>query len=142
MRVVRSLTFAASLVATGLAASGPGLGVRVTPPVGSANTTFTVSFRVPQSTGSHSGVRRYDQLTGSTAAGGGCIATFSVRAPDAGAGTRVAVTLDPRLLGGSWCRGTYAGRIDELQSPICSAGHACPMYVLLRPLGRFSLRID
>jgi len=132
----------ASMLAGAIAIGQPALHVRVTPPLGGANTTFNVSFRVPESTGTVSGAHRYDELTGSASAPGGCIANFSVRARNATAGTRVSVTLNPRTLGGRWCPGTYAGRVEQLQTPVCSPGQACPMYIVLTPLARFTLHVE
>lgn len=140
--MVAAATIVASLLAGAISLGQPALHVRVTPPLGASNTTFKVSFRVPASTGTISGAHRYDELTGSATTAGGCIASFSVRAPNAHAGTRISVTLDPHALGGHWCAGTYAGRIEQLQTPICPHGKVCPLYVLLTPLARFTLHVD
>jgi hypothetical protein len=117
--------------------------VRVTPSVGSTSTAFTLGFRAPDRTGLYGSTQRHDLVTGSAAAAShGCLIRFAVRAPDARAGARVRVVLAPRSLGGSWCPGTYRGRIEELQTPVCRRGEACPAYVVLRGvLGRFSLQV-
>lgn len=136
------MTVVASLLAGVISLGQPALHVRVTPPFGGSDTTFKVSFRVPESTGTIDGAHRYDELTGSASTPGGCVASFSVRAPNAPAGTRVSVTLNPRTLGGRWCPGTYAGRVEQLQTPVCSPGQACPMYIVLTPLARFTLHVE
>ncbi len=140
--MVAAPTVVASLLAGAISLGQPALHVRVTPPLGGSNTTFKVSFRVPARTGTINGAHRYDELTGSASTSGGCIASFSVRAPNAPAGTRVSVTLDPRALGGRWCPGTYAGRVEQLQTPVCPHGEACPLYIVLTPLARFTLHVE
>ncbi len=130
------------MLAGAISLGQPALHVRVTPPLGGGATTFKVSFRVPASTGTISGAHRYDELTGTASAAGGCIASFTVRAPDAPVGTRVSVTLDPHALGGRWCAGTYAGRVEQLQTPVCPHGEACPLYIVLTPLARFTLHVE
>jgi hypothetical protein len=103
---------------------------------------FAVSFRTPDRTGRHGTVQFHDLLTGSVPQGLGCVTSFSVRAPDAKAGARLRVVLDPRRLGTRWCEGTYRGRIAELQTPVCSRGELCPSYVLVRrQLGPFTFRV-
>jgi hypothetical protein len=117
--------------------------VRVTPAAGSPQTTFVLGFRAPERTGSYGAIQRHDMLTAvAQTPARGCIATVAVRVPDARAGARVRVWLAPARLGGRWCTGTYRGRIEELQSPACARGKACPAFVLLRGVvGRFSLSV-
>jgi hypothetical protein len=115
----------------------------VTPSGGTPETAFTVSFHALHRTGNQGGVTRHDELTGTVAvAGQRCVGSFGVRAPDAAAGARVRVVLLPRTPRGSaWCVGTFHGRVDELQAPLCGAGLACPQYVIVRPIGRFSFTV-
>jgi hypothetical protein len=117
--------------------------VRATPSLGSSDATFTLSFRLPERTGTYGSVRRYDLVVGSASApAAGCLSGFSVRVPDAQAGTRVRVALDPHRLAGRWCPGTYRGKIEELQRPACRRGEMCPAYVILRrAFGHFSLQV-
>lgn len=117
--------------------------VRVTPSDGSPRTAFTVSFHAPHRTGALGSIQRHDELTGTIAQPAhGCIASFSVRAPDAGAGAQVRVVLLPGARSGSaWCLGTFRGRVDELQAALCRRGQACPQYVIARAIGRFSFTV-
>jgi hypothetical protein len=115
--------------------------VTVLPSVGSTHTAFTASFRTSVRTGSGPSTERYDLLTvTATAPAQDCLAGFSVRAPNAPAGARVRVTLDPRRR--SWCVGSYHGSVLELQRPNCTRGQACPQHVIVRrELGRVSLHV-
>jgi hypothetical protein len=117
--------------------------VAVTPATGSPKTTFVLSFRAPERTGLYGSSQRHDVLTASASASArGCITSLDIHVRDAGAGTQVRVTLAPRRLGGSWCSGTYHGRIEEVQTAVCPSGGLCPTYVLLRGVvGRFALNI-
>jgi hypothetical protein len=120
-----------------------GAQVRVTPPTGSPNTTFVLSFRAPERTGVYGASQRHDSLTASPPGSArGCITTLDVGVPDARAGALVRVRLAPRRLGGRWCAGTYHGQIEEVQTAVCRRGEVCPAYVLLRGVvGRFALRV-
>jgi hypothetical protein len=52
------------------------------------------------------------------------------------------VTLNPNVLGGQWCTGTYAGKVSLVQTAVCPKGLACPTYVLMRgTVTRFSLLV-
>jgi hypothetical protein len=115
--------------------------VRVSPATGSPQTTFALGFRAPERTGRFRSIQRHDTLTAAAQTPAhGCIATVAVRVPDARAGAQVRVSLVPGRLGGHWCTGSYHGRIEELQTPVCPRGKACPAFILLRGVvGRFSL---
>jgi hypothetical protein len=131
-------------IAPALGAAGVHRGrIHVTPTMGSARTVFLLSFTVPQRTGLYGSSQRHDVLTASAQVGSsGCVKTIDVKVPDARAGARVRVALDPRKLGGQWCQGTYRGQIQELQSAVCPRGALCPTYVLVRgTVGRFSLHV-
>jgi hypothetical protein len=85
--------------------------VRVSPSSGSPSTVFVLTFRVPERTGRHGAIQRHDLVSASAARGSkGCIESINVRVPDAPAGARVRVSLDPGRLGGRWCAGSYDGR--------------------------------
>jgi hypothetical protein len=117
--------------------------VRATPASGSPQTTFVLGFRAPERTGGYGSTQRHDTLTAAAQTPTpGCIATVRVRVPDARAGAQVRVPLAPGRLGGRWCEGIYRGRIEELQTPVCARGVACPALILLRGVvGRFSLSV-
>ena len=129
---------AASAVAFALVQSGPA--VRVTPAVGTPRTAFTISFRTAQGTGPQGSVQRRDEISATVAVPAhGCVGSVSVRAQAAAAGTLLHVVALPHP--GRWCLGTFRGQVNELQTPLCGAGQACPQYVLLHPIGRFSFTV-
>ena len=132
---------AATLLFAGVgAAAGPLVPAQVAPLVGVPGTAFVVSFVSPVRTGVVGSVRlRYLLTAASISAGADCLAQISAPVPDS-RGRRVRTVLDPKLLGGQWCTGTYAGRVALLQTAVCPHGVACPTYVLNRgTITRFSL---
>src|SRR5579862_1291330 len=138
--VAGALAAAAALALAGAAAAS--VAVRVRPAAGVATTTFTVSFRTPDRTGAHGSLARHDVvMAGVAGAPAGCVASVSVRAPDGAAGARVGVALAPGA-GRRWCPGRWSGRIEELETPICRRGMACPQFIILRGvIGRFALSV-
>jgi hypothetical protein len=151
--VVRGVVVACVVLASALLAAGTwavaGVGLRrvpvvVTPSAGLPATTFVLSFRAPERTGLYGSSQRHDLVVASaSAAQGACVATLSVRAPDAHAGARIRVLLIPGRLGNPWCIGRYSGRIEEIQTAVCPHGTACPTYVLLRGIvGRFVFHVS
>lgn len=111
--------------------------------MGGSATIFVVSFSAPARTGVVGSIRLRDLLTAApVSAGARCIGQINVPAPDARRGQRVRVRLTPKTLGGSWCAGTYHGKVVELQSAVCPRGTACPAYVrLVATVGHFSLTV-
>jgi hypothetical protein len=144
MRLIVGTAAAAALAAAALAhAAPPAARVAVSPSTGAPATTFEVGFRAPSATGVAGSVQRHDVVAGSVAGGRrGCVASFSVRAPDAPTGEMVRTALAPARLGGRWCAGRWSGTVTELQTPVCRAGQACPqIIVLLGVVGRFSFAV-
>jgi hypothetical protein len=124
-------------------ASVPREGVHVSPSFGSPSTVFVLSLHTRQGTGRIGSLQRYDLVTASAPKSStGCLTSIAVRARNVRSGTRLRVSLDPRKLGGSWCPGTYHGRIEELQTAVCPHGNLCPADVVTRGiLGRFTLHV-
>jgi len=139
-----ALAAAAALVATAWAAAAvPTVAVGVSPPSGLPSTTFTISFRTPDRTGLHGALARHDELMGAVARhGSGCVSGFDIRAPDGAAGALIRVALGPRRIGGRWCTGRWSGRIEELETPVCAPGSACPQFIILRGvIGHFTITV-
>jgi len=136
---------AGAVAATAAAGATPSARIYVAPAAGGPQTVFVVRFRAPQRTGIVGAMRRFDQLSAAAPAGApkhGCLPVIDVSLPAAGSGAGVRAHLDPRKLGGKWCVGTYHGQVEELESPVCSTGMACPAFIaLLGTLGRFTLHV-
>jgi hypothetical protein len=136
-------------VATAIAAAPAALGgiapssVRVTvkPSSGVGHTRFALSFRAPDQTGTtRAGIRHY-QLSAGGRSGTRCGSSVSAIVPDSRKGQRVRVTLAPPGPFRVWCKGRYAGTLEESYRPVCPEGKLCPMYVAMSVVGRFAFRV-
>jgi len=142
-----ALTAAAALVAAAIthaaAPAVPTAAIHVRPSTGAPTTTFVVSFRVSQRTGTVGDVVRHDVVSGEAGSvHGGCLSTFQLPAPDAAAGTLEKVALSPARLGGELCPGRVRGRVFETRQAACRRGQACPLViVVLGTVGRFSFTV-
>ena len=125
------------------AAAVPTVTVRVSPPTGLPSTTFAISFHTPDRTGRHGALARHDELMVAIARhGSGCVSSFDARAPDGAAGALIRVVLGTARIRGRWCTGRWTGRIEELETPVCKEGQACPQFIILRGvIGRFMLTV-
>jgi hypothetical protein len=107
------------------------------------DTTFVVSFVAPARTGDFGRIRLRNVLTArAPSSPTGCLAHVRATLPASLRGARVSVRLDPKRLGGSWCTGTYPGKVFTLQSVLCRRGQVCPDHPLVRTtVGQFSLHV-
>ncbi len=138
------LAAAALLVASAWAAAAvPTVAVRVSPAAGVPSTTFTISFHTPDRTGRHGALDRHDELMTAVAHhGSGCVSSFDASAPVGAAGTLIRVVVGPARIGGHWCTGNWSGRIEELETPVCKQGQACPQFIILRGvIGHFAFTV-
>ena len=144
-RLVVSALAAAMVLGAGAwaAAAVPTVPVRVNPPTGLPSTTFTISFHTPDRTGRHGALARHDELMVAIARhSSGCVSSFDASAPDGAAGALIRVVLGPARIRGHWCTGRWTGRIEELETPVCKEGQACPQFIILRGvIGRFTLTV-
>jgi hypothetical protein len=101
----------------------------IAPPKGGRSTRFAFSFTAPDAAGKRGQSELGYQLGIRGPGQTGCLAARTAPVPDAQAGQRVTVTLDPAALGGLWCQGVYTARVTELQTPVCSAGEMCPQFI-------------
>jgi hypothetical protein len=116
--------------------------VTVTPTVGSPPTRFVLSFVAPARTGVLGSLeRRYEvRAVGPQSPGCGTASAFA-EVPPTRKGQHVSVALAPGGLGG-WCVGTFRGRVQESDGPVCRKGRPCPRFKsTLRTVGRFSFRV-
>lgn len=124
-----SVALAALAILTPATASGARWGVRVSPASGSPETVFVVSFR-----NAIRGDGRYLVTARPRNSADGCVGSFAVRV--SGHRRHLRVSLDPGKLGGSWCPGTYRGRIRALRM---RCARRCHRFV--RTVGRFALHV-
>jgi hypothetical protein len=153
VRLALAIAGSAVLAAATLAAAAAGAPatatVHVTPASGGPRTVFSVSFRAATRTGVVGTLRRVDTLSVARRGGGaaGCVANAEITLPAAATGEAVRVRLDPRTLdaslpGASWCVAAYTGQIQETGRPVCTAGHACPQFIVaLGTVGRFHFTV-
>jgi hypothetical protein len=74
--------------------------------------------------------------------GSGCVAEHSTTVAVTHAQQPVAVSVGPAQLGGRWCTGSYAARVDELARPVCAPAQACPQFIrVVGSIGPVSFRI-
>jgi hypothetical protein len=122
--------------------AAPGAALTVSPSAGPPRTVFELRFTAPARAGVSSGSRRSFELGVRGPQRAGCVAGSSISVPAAAAGAPVDVALDPAKLGGRWCPGTYAARVDEVQRPACSPGMMCPQFVrVVGTVGRTTFRV-
>ena len=137
-------TVVPTLSASGAGAQGTGTTVVVSPKIGGQHSTFVVSFRAPDRTGRNGGVERryFVSASGPSREGGSCVDQASANVPPTKAHQQVHVMLSPGHAH-SWCRGTFDGELDELESPYCTRGAECPQFVVLvKKLGKFTFKVS
>jgi hypothetical protein len=137
-----SSTSNSSSNATGAGTRTPAGGLLVAPPAGHRGTTFTFTFRAPQTAGRHGRTRTAYMLAVATRFRTGCLADRTIPVANAVKGAEVTVALDPMKIGGLWCRGTYTAWVTEVQMPYCSPGTMCPQFVrVVATVGRTTFRV-
>jgi hypothetical protein len=140
---VGSMTCVLAAGAAGAAATtgGSTVPVAVKPGIGSRSTHFTVSFRAPQTTGSTgTGGPRYE-VSASGPSGRRCASKTSTAVGPARSGQRVQVRLGPPGPSHVWCRGRYTGKVMEVLTPRCPPREACPLFIAVMDIGRFSFGV-
>jgi hypothetical protein len=132
---------------TALGASGnSGARLDVRPAVGWQRTSFVVSFTA-QRTGFVPSVYSGYEVVASTHGSRGCVSAAVISIPATWQGQRVHTTLKPGR-GSRWCKGSYAGRLDEIIRPTCGFREMCPMasrdsplFIGYLTLSQFSFRV-
>ncbi|HWE09694.1 MAG TPA: hypothetical protein VG325_10085 [Solirubrobacteraceae bacterium] len=131
-------------VAVPIAADATLAPVRVRPATGGPHSAFTVSLRIPATTGTTGEYRRTDSVTVTGPTRTGCRSRAALALPGGTAGSTVRVRLVPGRLGGHWCAGSFQGVITESQSLVCrtNPARACPLVMVApRTIGRFRFRV-
>jgi hypothetical protein len=119
---------ATTTTSSGPASRGGPSALTVSPTTGSPHTVIHFSFTSPGGTGDAS-----TQLSQSLSVvgphGGGCVGMHDQPVPMAPAGQTVSASVGPAQLGGAWCPGTYAARVEVLARPKCGQGMMCPQFI-------------
>ena len=144
--VIGTAALAIGAVAAGLSTAGvaasPHLRVTVSPRTGHPTTTFVVTFRSPDRTGRSGVVERRDTLSVRGPRGTACVASATEQLPLSRLHALVRAKLEPSAFGGTWCLGTFHGRIDELAGPYCGKGAPCPEFATrVTTIGRFAFTV-
>jgi hypothetical protein len=115
--------------------------ITMKPSTGRLRTHFVVSFTAPDRTGKLGGsVRRY-QVSARTTAHHRCVWTAFASVSARRIGERISAGLVPQG-GGSWCAGTFHGRIIETLQPPCPPLELCPAFIgVIRTVGTFTFRV-
>jgi hypothetical protein len=154
MRVLSGLAAAGAALALPIAATAQGVSptvthVQVGPSAIGTHTDVVVRFRQPMTTGDNGDERSFEALEVSGATRAGCIGSRRVVLAAAREGTTIRHMLRPHWLGGSWCTGTYEGRVTYQVEPDCTdpgpvkaKAIACPMFIMApRTLATFHFRV-
>lgn len=101
----------------------------VDPAAPSPSSEITFRFTPPESAGVHGQQQLSYGLTVSGPHRTGCVSTHEAAPGRAVRGEVSRVVIGPAQLGGTWCVGTYAARVQEFARPVCKPEQPCPMYV-------------
>jgi len=113
----------------------------VSPTSGSAQSVIHFSFTSPGGT-SDASTQLSQSLSVMGPHGSGCVGMHAQAVPVAPAGRAVDVSVGPAQLGGAWCPGTYAARVEVLARPKCGEGMMCPQFIrVVAVLGPATFRI-
>jgi hypothetical protein len=144
--VLLAVGSAVCLLAAGAAGAagssgGSNVSVKVQPAIGGPSTQFTVSFRATQQTGTTvtRGARYEVSATGPS--GRRCGSRASTPVGPTRSGQRVQVWLSPPAAPRGWCRGRYIGKLTEVLTPQCPPREACPLFIAMMDVGKFSFRV-
>lgn len=129
-----------AVVALGLTtvAAASSASIQVTPRQGTARTDFVVRFKAQQATGGTTS--RYD-VHASGPSGRRCASSITVSLAPPRTGQTLSVTLKPPGRSHVWCRGSYAGTVNDMVRPRCSGPELCPQYIALITVGGFKFRV-
>jgi hypothetical protein len=142
--VVAALAMSPSVSTAWTSTSVGSARVSVKPAIGGPATRFGISFRTPRWTGRKGGSEtRYVTSVTGPAGKTGCVDGADRPLALARAHARVKATFDPVKLGGRWCTGTFRGVVQEIRTPVCARGRACPKFVvLLGTVGRYRFKVE
>lgn len=100
----------------------------VNPASGTPQSVIRFSFTSPGgATGAGTQVSQSLSIVGPH--GAGCVGIHDEAVPVTPAGQTVDISVGPAQLGGTWCPGTYAARVEVLARPKCGQGMMCPQFI-------------
>lgn len=98
----------------------------IQPPAPTTRSRVTFAFTAPATAGHHGSSQLSFVLTLAGPRHMGCLGAQIAPVPRAIKGQTASL-----VLGGGWCPGTYAARVQEFARPSCRPGQMCPQYVRL-----------
>jgi hypothetical protein len=115
----------------------------VSPAVGSKQSVMRFSYASPAAAVTQASTQSSSALSIVGPHQTGCVGVHDEAVPSEPAGHTVNVTVGPAQLGGPWCAGTYAARVEVLQRPKCAPGMMCPQFIrVVAVLGPVTFRIS
>ncbi len=141
------IVFAFALLACGAFASSAVARVRayVSPTIGRPATQFVIRFRAPNATTNTGTFHSHYQVYVSGSRGARCTSSESFALGPTTRGAHVRLTLKPKGSRGTWCAGTFRGRIVEFIINVCQptpTAIVCPdILVAPQTVARFSFRV-
>jgi hypothetical protein len=125
----------------GVPRGGPSA-LSVSPTSGSAHSVIHFSFTSPGDT-TDARTQLSQSLSVIGPHGSDCVGMHAQAVPVAPAGQAVDVSVGPDQLGGAWCPGTYAARVEVLARPKCGEGMMCPQFIrVVAVLGPATFKIS
>lgn len=101
-------------------------GLSVSPSMPTPTSRVTFAFTAPATAGRHGPSLVSFVLALAGPRHTGCLGPRTAAIPHAVKGATASVQL-----GGTWCVGAYAARVQEFARPFCKPGQMCPQYVRL-----------
>ncbi len=101
----------------------------VSPTVGSKQSVMRFSYASPAAAVTQARTQSSSALSIVGPHQTGCVGAHDEAVPSEPAGHTVNVAVGPTQLGGPWCAGTYAARVEVLQRPKCDLGMMCPQFI-------------
>jgi hypothetical protein len=123
-----SSTTSTTTTTSGAVARGGPSALSVNPPSGTPQSVIRFSFTAPGGAAG-AGTQISQSLSIVGPHGAGCVGTHDEAVPVAPAGQTVDLSVGPTELGGAWCPGTYAARVEVLARPKCGQGMMCPQFI-------------
>lgn len=131
-----------STTSSGATSRGGPSALSVSPTSGTSQSVIRFGFISPAATATQASTQISQSLSVVGPRHAGCVGVHDEAVPVAPAGQAVHVAVGPSQLGGRWCPGTYAARVEVLARPKCGQGQMCPQFIrVVAVLGPVTFRI-